>query len=254
MAPRLGRPMWPNIFRSGARQTRCLPIVPVLSSCMAVKVVFFDVGETLISEARLWNGWAAYMGVPVNSFLSVLEDVIARGEHHRRVFERLRPGFDVEAARLDRATRRDVDLFDATDLYPDVMPCLRILRERGYMLGVAGNQPATADRTLRTFGLDVDLIASSDAWGVEKPSPAFFEKLVTASNVPPGEIAYVGDRLDNDVLPSHRAGMISVFLERGPWGRAHAKRPEARLSDVWIKTLAELPDALYNLPGTHRQT
>jgi HAD superfamily hydrolase (TIGR01549 family) len=211
---------------------------------MAVKVVFFDVGETLIDETRLWRGWAAYLGVPANSFLSVLEDVIDRGEHHRQVFERLRPGLDVEAARLDRATRGDVDLFDATDLYSDVAPCLRMLRERGYLIGVAGNQPTAADHILRTSGLDVDFVASSGTWGVEKPSPAFFEKMTSTANVPPREIAYVGDRLDNDVFPSHRAGMISVFLERGPWGRAHAKLAGARLSDIWIKNLGELPDAL----------
>jgi FMN phosphatase YigB (HAD superfamily) len=217
---------------------------------MAVKAVFFDIGETLVSEARLWSGWAAYLGVPAKSFLSVLEEVIAQGEHHRMVFERLRPGFDVEAARLDRAARGDVDLFDARDLYPDVAPCLRILRERGYVVGVAGNQPEAADRALRSLGLDIDLIASSGTWRVEKPSPVFFENLVSAANVSPWEVAYVGDRLDNDVLPSRRAGMISVFLERGPWGRAHAMRAEAALSDVWIKTLSELPDALSNLAST----
>ena len=106
---------------------------------------------------------------------------------------------------------------------------------------------------MRALGLDFDL-ASSAAWGVEKPSSAFFEKLESVASVPASEIAYVGDRLDNDVLPSRDAGMISVFLERGPLGRAHAKREEARLSDIWIKTLAELPDALANLPSVPQQT
>jgi HAD superfamily hydrolase (TIGR01549 family) len=216
---------------------------------MAIKVVFFDVGETLISEARLWSGWAAYIGVPEQTFRTTLEEVIAQGEHHRRVFERLRPGFDIEAARRDRAARGDADLFGTADLYPDAAPCLRALRERGYVVGVAGNQPEGAELALRTLGLEIDLIGSSGAWGVEKPSAAFFERLVSAANVSPPEIAYVGDRLDNDVLPARRAGMISVFLERGPWGRAHAKRPEARLSDLWIKTLAELPEALSSLSG-----
>jgi FMN phosphatase YigB (HAD superfamily) len=221
---------------------------------MVVKVVFFDVGETLIGETRLWSAWAAYIGVPDKTFLSVLEEVIAQGDHHRQVFERLRPGFDLEAARRDRAARGDVDVFNAADLYPDAAACLRILRERGYLLGVAGNQPAAAHQALRALGLDFDLIASSAAWGVEKPSSAFFKKLESVANVPASEIAYVGDRLDNDVLPSRDAGMISVVLERGPWGRAHAKREEARLSDIWIKTLAELPDALANLPSVPQKT
>ena len=90
--------------------------------------MFFDVGETLICGTRLWSAWAAYIGVPDKTFFSVLEEVIAQGEHHRQVFERLRPGFDVEAARRDRAARGDMDVFDAADLYPDTAPCFHILR------------------------------------------------------------------------------------------------------------------------------
>ena len=32
------------------------------------------------------------------------------------------------------------------------------------------------------------------------------------------DVAYVGDRLDNDVRPSAAAGMRPVWLRRGPWG------------------------------------
>jgi hypothetical protein len=28
---------------------------------MTLKAVFFDVGETLIDESRMWRGWAAYL-------------------------------------------------------------------------------------------------------------------------------------------------------------------------------------------------
>jgi hypothetical protein len=38
--------------------------------------------------------------------------------------------------------------------------------------------------------------------------------------------------------------MVSVFLRRGPWGFAHALRPEAGLADLRVDSLAELPEAL----------
>jgi hypothetical protein len=38
--------------------------------------------------------------------------------------------------------------------------------------------------------------------------------------------------------------MVAAFLEQGPWGRAHAKRPEASLAHVRLLSLADLPDAL----------
>ena len=65
---------------------------------MPIRAIFFDVGETLIDETRLLHGWADTMGVDRAEFLAVLDDIIAKGENYRVIFERLRPGFDVRAA------------------------------------------------------------------------------------------------------------------------------------------------------------
>jgi FMN phosphatase YigB (HAD superfamily) len=90
----------------------------------------------------------------------------------------------------------------------------------------------------------LDFIGSSEEWGVQKPSPDFFAQIVRISGVSPVEIAYVGDRLDNDVLPAKTAGMLSVFLHRGPWGLIHSLRPDAAHADIRIDSLAELPNRL----------
>jgi len=211
---------------------------------MTVSAVFFDVGETLIDESRLWDRWAAYLGVPADLFRSALDDIIERGEHHRKVFERFRPGLDLEAARRERAARDDFDVFDVTDAYPDVAACLKSLRQLGYAIGIAGNQPRSAEDALKAIGFEVDVIASPASWGVEKPNPEFFAMLTELAKVPSSSIAYVGDRLDNDVLPARQAGMVAVHIERGPWGRAHAKRSEIALAHLRIGSLTELPAAL----------
>jgi FMN phosphatase YigB (HAD superfamily) len=210
---------------------------------MATKVVVFDVGETLVNEDRLWGRWAAYLGVEANLFRSALDEVIANGKHHRAVFERFGPGFDFEAASRDRAARGDVDVFNVADLYPDAPPCLRTLRRLGYVVGIAGNQSADAE-TVKRLGLEADFVASAADWGVEKPSPAFFARVRQIAKVPASSIAYVGDRLDYDVLPARAAGMVAVFLIRGPWGRAHAKRPEVVEATLVVTGLGELPHAL----------
>jgi len=114
-------------------------------------------------------------------------------------------------------------------------------------VGIAGNQPAAADAALRELGVEADIVASSASWGVEKPSPGFFAQIVAAAGVAAPEIAYVGDRLDNDVLPARSAGMTTIFLARGPWGRVHAERADARLADWRLTSLVELPDALATL-------
>src|SRR4051812_38130377 len=154
----------------------------------------------------MWGGWADYLGVPADEFLAAFEDVIARGEDHRRAFERFRPGFDIAAARRERAARGDDDMFGAQDLYHDAAPCLRELRARGYRIGIAGNQREGAVAALEALDLAADVIASSASLGVAKPSAEFFSRVSELSGVPAREIAYVGDRLDNDVLPARAAG------------------------------------------------
>ncbi len=94
------------------------------------------------------------------------------------------------------------------------------------------------------MGIPADFIASSTGWGVEKPSRAFFERVVEVAGCPAAEIAYVGDRLDNDVLPAKAAGMTAVFIRRGPWGVVHAGWPEAAQADVRLESLSELRSAL----------
>jgi FMN phosphatase YigB (HAD superfamily) len=58
--------------------------------------------------------------------------------------------------------------------------------------------------------------------------------------MPVSAIAYVGDRLDNDVLPARASGMTAILIVRGPWGRAHARLAEARLAHHVIHGLDEI--------------
>ena len=73
-----------------------------------------------------------------------------------------------------------------------------------------------------------DLIGMSDTWGLHKPDPAFFARIAAELRLAPEEIAYVGDRLDNDVRPAAAAGMVAVFVRRGPWAWINAPRGEPR--------------------------
>jgi FMN phosphatase YigB (HAD superfamily) len=217
------------------------------SAAMGIQAVFFDVGETLVNEARLWQGWAAYLRVSSVEFFTALDDVIARGEPHRNVFGRFRPGLDVVAARRERSASGDHDVFDASDLYADALPCLRTLRQLGYFVGIAGNQPREAEIALRRLGLEADLVVSSASWGVRKPNPEFFSRMQEVARVPAFAIAYVGDRLDHDVVPARDAGMVAILIERGPWGRVHARRPEIARAHAVVRSLQELPEALARL-------
>jgi FMN phosphatase YigB (HAD superfamily) len=107
---------------------------------MPIKAVFFDLGETLIDERRMWREWADYLGVTATEFLAALDGAIARGEHHHRALKAIRPGFDPQAAWRARVADGTSYSFRAGDLYPDAAECLSSLRKRGYFIGIAGNQ------------------------------------------------------------------------------------------------------------------
>jgi HAD superfamily hydrolase (TIGR01549 family) len=217
-----------------------------------LKAIFFDVGETLIDETRLMHIWADTLGVDHAEFMAVLDDVIFQNQPIRRVFERLRPGFDVAAARAQRRRDGTDFLIEARDLYADAKPCLAVLKAQGFFVGVAGNQPPTAKAALEAFGLDAHLITTSAELGVDKPSPDFFQKILELGGLTPDETAYVGDRVDNDVIPAQAAGMTAVFVERGPFGRVHARRGDAAGADIFVKSLTELPDALSRFTAARR--
>jgi FMN phosphatase YigB (HAD superfamily) len=202
--------------------------------------ICLDVGGTVIDETGIWLGWARWLGVPAATFLAALGASIAIGDSHRRAFEVVRPGIDVDAEIARRDAAGDPDLFGPGDLYPDVRPTLAALRERGHRLIVAGNQPARSSAILRTMGLPVDSIVSSAELGVSKPDPAFFARVCNLAERPAGEIAHVGDRVDNDIVPARACGMTTVLVRRGPWGVLHGPRPDAALADHRIDSLAEL--------------
>jgi FMN phosphatase YigB (HAD superfamily) len=192
---------------------------------VALKAVFFDVGETLVDETRMWERAADAMGVPRFTLMGVLGGLAARGEHHARVWELL----DVE---------QPYATWEPDDFYPDALPCLQALRGLGMLVGAAGNVPAGYQAPLREH---VDLVGSSGRWRTEKPSQEFFSRITAEAACAAEEIAYVGDRVDNDVDPAVAAGMVAVHIRRGPWGFLQPGRERAHLH---IDSLSQLPEAL----------
>lgn len=207
-----------------------------------IRAVVFDVGECLVDETREYGTWADWLGVPRHTFVSVFGATIAAGKDYRETFQVFQPGFDLAAAREQRANAGKPEWFGEDDLYPDVRPALSKLRENGAWVGIAGNQTVRAGGLLRGLDLPTDFIATSDDWGVQKPDVAFFERVIEAAPVPADQILYVGDRIDNDITPAKKAGLKTAYIQRGPWGWILRGKPEvAKLSDWRIDSLNELP-------------
>jgi HAD superfamily hydrolase (TIGR01509 family) len=200
-----------------------------------VRAVFFDVGETLVDEERIWREVAHAAGVRPHVVWAALGVTIERGEDHSAVWEHL--GIERPLGIWERLGYVEKDLF------PDAVPCIEALRARGVLVGIAGNQSASMEAWARST-FRVDVVTSSDGLGVRKPDPSFFERLVALSGASAGKVAYVGDRADNDVLPALEAGMVAVHLRRGPWGTLQETPADA----VAIDSLDALPAALASRP------
>ena len=203
---------------------------------MALNAVVFDVGETLVDEERWWRLLADREGLQPHVVWAALGVTIARGEEHTALWGHL--GIE-EPPRWWSEIPYSVD-----DLYPDALDCLIRVRALGLRVGIVGNQTEALEAWARDAALPADVISSSASLGVRKPDPVFFEKVVELMGCPAGEVAYVGDRVDNDVLPAAAAGLVAVHVRRGPWGRLQPTPLEAALG---LDGLATLPEALASL-------
>jgi HAD superfamily hydrolase (TIGR01549 family) len=197
---------------------------------VALEAVFLDVGETLVNEDRYWREVAARAGLEPHVVTAALGVTIVRGEEHTALWSHLG---------VERPKSVGEVSYTQADLYPDAVPCLEALRGLGLRVGLAGNQSHVLERWTRET-LHVSVVGSSASWGARKPDPAFFARMLAEAGCKAGELAYVGDRVDNDVAPALAAGFVAVHVRRGPWGRLQQAPDDALVVD----SLAQLPDAL----------
>ena len=132
-----------------------------------------------------------------------------------RCAEEMRRALGIDG--LDHATARRAMLGSLEfTAYPDVLPALGELRERGVALVVASNWDCSLPDWLAPTGiLDlVDGVVTSAEVGEAKPSPRVFERALAVARVSPAEALHVGDKVDNDVQGAAAAGVRAVLLQR----------------------------------------
>jgi N-acetyl-D-muramate 6-phosphate phosphatase len=210
-----------------------------------IKAVVFDIGETLLDDTREWNAWADWIGIPHHTLSAVVGAVVASGRDNREAFSYFKPGFDIETERQQREAAGLGQAITKADLYNDVWPALSALRVQGLWVGVAGNQTKTVGEGLKALGVPADGIATSAEWGVGKPNPEFFERVISFAGRDPNEILYVGDHRDYDIASGRQAGLHTALVRRGPWGHLWAKEPVVTANAAFIvDSLSELPPLL----------
>lgn len=210
---------------------------------MTRRAVFFDLGGTLLVMRRdriisiILKG-AGYQASPedVHSAYFKVEPtwLLAYGnrsttpdeaeESYREldamVFNSLFPGHaEEEAGRVSSLMRKmwpSVQQTIPLELYPDVEPTLRKLRDDGYRLGLVSNAPPDTVETIESLGLPryIPTIVVSGVVGVSKPNPEIFRIALRGAGVKSGEAVHVGDLYDADVQGARNAGIRGVLIDR----------------------------------------
>ncbi|MFE3579502.1 HAD family hydrolase [Streptomyces vinaceus] len=210
-----------------------------------IRTVVLDVGETLTRDDRYWASWADWLGVPRHTLSALVGAVVVDGRDNADALRLLRPGIDISAEYAARHAAGRGERLEEGDLYEDVRPALAALRTAGARVVIAGNQSRLAGDLLRALELPVDLVATSGEWGVSKPSPEFFGRVLSVSGAAPQETLYVGDHPRNDIYPAAAAGLRTAHLRRGPWGFWWADDPRVRAAADWsVDSLHDLVDIL----------
>ncbi|MFJ8440488.1 HAD family hydrolase [Kitasatospora griseola] len=206
---------------------------------MTIQAVVFDIGETLTSDTRYWTDWAHWLDVPPHTMSALVGHVLAQGLDNSEAIRVLRPDCDIDAEWLARQAAGRGERLDESDLYPDVRPALRQLRDAGLWVGIVGNQNSAVTGQLHALDLPADAIATSGEWGLSKPAPAFFERVAEWTHGERHRTVYVGDHPANDITPAKAAGLRTAHLRRGPIGLT-TRAPDADWTVDSLTALADL--------------
>lgn len=206
---------------------------------MSIKAIFFDIDDTLYDSTKLTTmARQNSIKAMIDSGLSVKDEerlnsllnriIKKHGPNYSRHYDKL-----LEAMGLERDPKiiaSGVVAYERTKegyLVPfaGVIPTLLKLKDR-YSIGVISNGIAVKQWE-KLIGLGIhhlfDVVATSEELGYKKPQKKIFLFAIEKLGFTPGECVMVGNRLDTDVLGGNQAGMLTVRLKKGKYGR---KMPE----------------------------
>ncbi|MBZ3904016.1 MULTISPECIES: HAD family hydrolase [Streptomyces] len=141
----------------------------------------------------------------------------------------------------------------AWSLFPDVLPVLDALAASHRHAVLSNSSLPVQERKLRALGVRdrFETVLCAEQLGIYKPAAEAFHAACEALELPPHEVAYVGDHPEIDGRGAADAGLLSVWIDRGS---LHAT-VDPPVGPHRIATLAELPailgsDTRFGAPST----
>ena len=206
--------------------------------------VFFDLFDTLctVDEEVYYAGKRAAAeaaGLDYPAFMAAW----ASTSHEASVgriktpYERAERALAQLGARERRAAaevaRLDVETIQAcVRYYEGAEEGLKLLRERGFSLGLISNATATTAFVIGPLELraKLDTLVFSYEVGATKPDRAIYETALRKADCDPGHALFVGDGANHELDAARAAGMGAVCLDHAV--KAHSFRNPDTLSDA----------------------
>ena len=203
-----------------------------------MKVLFFDVGYTLVNEDAVWEARcreqaqtaeAKKLGLSASDIYHEIEIAsISRKPQFRTL--------------IDKYNFKEVAPYrtELEKLYDEAPAVIKALSQK-YELGIIANQLDGLAVRLDDFGLlqYFNYIISSWDLKIMKPDIRIFEYALDKANCTPQDVCMIGDRLDNDILPAKSLGMKTVWIKQG-FGALQKPLAKSEEPDYTINNLAEL--------------
>jgi putative hydrolase of the HAD superfamily len=108
---------------------------------------------------------------------------------------------------------------DSIRLYDDVKPCLNKLKMKGLKSAIITDSPLPIKQYEKILRLNIDnfidLVIISDEIGIRKPNPKLFSYCLNKFKVKGFETIYIGDNLNNDIVPAKINKIHSIYIHRG---------------------------------------
>ncbi len=124
-----------------------------------------------------------------------------------------------------------------TTLFDDTLPVLKVLRERGYRLGIVSNGLSSLqNKKMDVAGMRpyMDTVIVSGDYICHKPDPRIFAYAAQTLSLPCATLAFVGDHPVNDMQGARDAGMVPVRMNYGVF------KDQAMVEALVIDKLASL--------------
>ena len=101
-------------------------------------------------------------------------------------------------------------------LFVDVLPTLKTLKERNFILGMITNLSREMNPICRELGMDpyLDFVVTSGEVGADKPEPAIFLASLERAGVNASQAIHVGDQYKLDVVGARGVGINPILIDR----------------------------------------